>query len=239
MTNPIGSPAAAASHPARWRWLITGIVLAAGLSAITGVVSYNHGLTVARGTGNAGLVSYLLPLVPDLMIAMSSLVLFVDSMLDAERPRTAVGALVAGIGWTVAQNVAAGWHQGWGARTIDAGIPLALVVTFESLLWLFRRFREPARESAAGSAEPLGTLAVLRLLLDSAPERDLAFMMKVDRMKVRAWSAQLETALAELDGEAPERGRDSTTPAVPAASPEPAAGASPGHALAALNGSAP
>lgn len=35
----------------------------------------------------------------------------------------------------------------------------------------------------------------------------------------------------------PERGRDSTTPAVPAAS-EPAAGASQGHALAALNGSA-
>lgn len=207
----ISSPAAAATAPARTRWLATGIILAAALSAITGVISYKHGLDVARTTGNAGLVSYLLPLVPDLMIAMSSLVLFVDSLMDAERPRTAVAALVGGIGWTVAQNVAAGWHQGWGGRIIDAGIPLGFIFTFESLLWLFRRFRKPAAQDPAEvsadapeSAEPLDTMALLEALLASESERNLAFMLKVDRMKVRAWQTQLETASEEAVEDTPE-----------------------------------
>lgn len=202
---------AAGAQPHRNRWLATGIVLAAALSAITGVISYSHGLDVARTTGNAGMVSYLLPLVPDLMIAMSSLVLFVDSTLEAERPRAAVAALVAGIGWTVAQNVAAGWHQGWGGRVIDAGIPLGFVLTFELLLWLFRRFRKSAvapaadpGESGPESPEPLDTMTALQALLDSDSERMLAFVLKVDRMKVKAWRSQMETAAAEVVEGAPE-----------------------------------
>lgn len=202
--DPTDNPSVAASQPGRSRWLVTGIVLAAALSAITGIISYNHGLDVARTTGNEGLVSYLLPLVPDLMIAMSSLVLFVDSLMDAERPGTAISALVAGIGWTVAQNVAAGWHQGWGGRIIDAGIPLGFVLTFELLLWLFRRFRKPDAAIISASAgaiapdpEPLGTMAALEALVASTSERELAFILKVDRMKVKAWKGQMETASAE------------------------------------------
>lgn len=209
--NPTDNPSPTPSHPGRSRWLATGIILAAALSAITGVISYKHGLDVARTTGNAGMVSYLLPLVPDLMIAMSSLVLFVDSLMDAERPRTAISALVAGIGWTVAQNVAAGWHQGWGGRIIDAGIPLGFVLTFELLLWLFRRFRKPApggiaalTEGVLPGPEPLDTMAALRALLASESERNLAFILKVDRMKVRAWTGQLETADAEVVEDTPE-----------------------------------
>lgn len=205
------SPPAPATAPPRNRWLATGIILAAGLSAITGVISYKHGLAVARTTGNAGLVSYLLPLVPDLMIAMSSLVLFVDSLMDAERPRTAVSALVVGIGWTVAQNVAAGWHQGWGGRIIDAGTPLGFVLTFELLLWLFRRFRkspvapaaDPA-ESGPPAPEPLDTMSALEALLASETERNLAFILKVDRMKVKAWKGQLETASEEPVEDTPD-----------------------------------
>lgn len=209
--EPTDTPPPAATTPARTRWLATGITLAAALSAITGVISYKHGLDVARTTGNAGLVSYLLPLVPDLMIAMSSLVLFVDSLMDAERPRAAVAALVAGIGWTVAQNVAAGWHQGWGGRIIDAGIPLGFVLTFELLLWLFRRFRRttPGETPATGggepgSPEPLDTMAALQALLDSESERNLAFVLKVDRMKVRAWQTQMDAAAGDVVEGTPE-----------------------------------
>jgi Protein of unknown function (DUF2637) len=208
--NPTEQPPAGATAPGRNRWLVTGILLAACLSLITGVISYKHGLDVARTTGNTGMVSYLLPLVPDLMIAMSSLVLFVDSLMDAERPRTAIGALAGGIGWTVAQNVAAGWHQGWGGRIIDAGIPLGFVLTFELLLWLFRRFRRAAPGDASVTAdggtvtpEPLDAMAALQALLASESERNLAFMLKVDRMKVRAWQGQLETAGAEPVEDAP------------------------------------
>lgn len=197
------------AQPAWRRWLITGIVVAGAVAGITGVISYNHGLAIARDTGNAGLVSYLLPLVPDLSIAMSSLILFVASMADgdgADRPKPAVVAMAGGIGWTVAQNVAAGWHQGWGARVIDAGVPLALVLTFELLLWLFRRFRRLAPASPAEAAggdpqapQPLDTMAALRALLDSASSRDLAFTLGVDRNRLLAWDRRLAASAEEAD----------------------------------------
>lgn len=203
------------SDTVRSHWLVTGILLAAALSAITGVISYSHGLDVARGTGNAGLVSYLLPLVPDLMIAMSSLVLFVDSLLDAERPRPAMVALVVGVGWTVAQNVAAGWHQGWGGRTLDAGVPLAFVLTFELLLWLFRRFRKTQKAAGTGTADeqaqpvqPPTPMAALQLLMDSESERNLAFLLGVDRNRVLGWKRRLaasaESAAEDVRDDSPE-----------------------------------
>jgi len=117
-----------------------GLGLAA-LSAITGVISYEHGLDVARRVGNGGIVAYLVPLVPDLMIVTSSLTLLEASAARARRPVMAMLALVAGVGWTVAMNVAAGWQHGWGGALLAAGIPLAFVLTFESLLWLFRSGR--------------------------------------------------------------------------------------------------
>jgi hypothetical protein len=177
------------------------VALAAALSAITGIVSYKHGLTVARWTGNEGLVAYLVPLVPDLMIAMSSVTLIEASAMRVRRPATAVTALVSGIGWTVAQNIAAGWRSGWGGALIAAGIPLALVVTFESLLWLLRKRRSgEANHQGSGAApapEPRDTMTVLRELLDSESERHLAVLLKVDRMKVRSWQAALDAAAAE------------------------------------------
>ena len=129
-------------HPARTRTrlLLAGLTSAA-LAAITGVISYNHGLDVVRLVGNTGTVAYLVPLVPDLMIVTSSLTLIEASALRVARPAMAIVALLAGIGWTVAVNVAAGWRGGPGGALIAAGVPLAFVVTLESLLWLVRRGR--------------------------------------------------------------------------------------------------
>jgi hypothetical protein len=149
------------------RWLAA--LTAGTLSAITGVVSYNHGLDVVRWTGTTGYTAYLVPLVPDLMIVASSLVLIEASASAKRRPATAMGGLVAGIGWTVAQNVAAGWRNGVGGALIAAGIPLAFVLTFESLLWLYRNRRKPARTGLAADAgvDP-GTVA--SLIPDSAED---------------------------------------------------------------------
>ena len=133
--DPAGPVAASRS-----RLVLVGVSLAA-LSAITGVISYSHGLDVARWVGNAGLVAYLVPLVPDLMIVTSSLTLIEASAAKAPRPLAAMLALLVGIGWTVAQNIAAGWRNGPGGAVLAAGIPLAFVFTFESLLWLVRRGR--------------------------------------------------------------------------------------------------
>src|ERR1039457_3663375 len=156
---------ASGDHPpaTRSRRLLAALTLAA-LSAITAIVSYEHGLEVVRLAGNTGLVAFLVPLVPDLMIVTSSLTLLEASAVKAPRPGMAMVALVAGIGWTVAMNVAAGWRHGTGGALIAAGVPLAFVVTFESLLWLYRRGRggllpdtAPATHSQDEPAEPTGT----------------------------------------------------------------------------------
>lgn len=153
-----GNPAAgrtADSQPPRSqaRWLLAGLGSAA-LAAITGVISYNHGLDVVRLVGNTGTVAYLIPLVPDLMIATSSLTLIEASALGIRRPFMAMVALVAGIGWTVAVNIADGWRGGPGGALIAAGIPLAFVLTFESLLWLFRRGRGGPAVQPAPATSP-------------------------------------------------------------------------------------
>ena len=191
------------NHPAatRSRRFYTGVTLAGALSAITGVISYEHGLEVARWLGNHGLVAYLVPLVPDLLIASASLTLLEASAMRSRRPWIAMAGLVAGIGWTVAMNIGAGWHEGPGGRVLNAGIPLAFVLTFESLLWLIRRGRgatgpggSPATSSQQQPAGPLDTMAALRALLDSDSQRKLAELLKIDRNKVQAWSAMTKQA---------------------------------------------
>jgi len=138
----------------RFRLVLVGISLAV-LSAITGVISYSHGLDVARWVGNVGLVAYLVPLVPDLMIVTSSLTLIEASAVKAPRPLVAMLALLVGIGWTVAQNIAAGWRNGPGGAVLAAGIPLAFVFTFESLLWLVRRGRGGTSLPPAPATQPV------------------------------------------------------------------------------------
>lgn len=202
--NSNGTPASPSSGQpgtARSQWLVPGIALAAALSAITGIVSYKHGLDVARSTGNAGLVAYLIPLVPDLMIAMSSVTL-IEASRRRSRPPTAMVALAAGIGWTVAQNIAGGWHGGTGGRLIAAGIPLALVATFESLLWLIRHARTAIPEPPASHGQPpapMSAEAALAALVRSASERQLAELLDVSRSRVQSWKRQLAGPVADPD----------------------------------------
>ena len=191
----------------RSRWLPAGVALAAALSGITGVISYQHGLYVARLTGNTGLAVYLVPLVPDLMIAMSSVTL-IEASRRSERPPTAMVALVAGIGWTVAQNIAGGWHGGVGGRLIAAGIPLALVATFESLLWLLRNRRRGAGAPAANQSQPAGPVsaeAALKALLASDSQRRVAELLGVPRSRVQALARQVAepAETAAMNGSAP------------------------------------
>lgn len=200
-----GKPAAAAQPlpGAWWSWLAAGIVLALTVAAITGIISYEHGLDVAHATGNTGMVADLFPLVPDLIIAMSSLVLVVASAIGDGYPAAAIAALVVGIGWTVAQNVAAGLRIGPGDAVLSGGVPVAFVLTVELLLWLVRKVRRTRATVAGGAAQPVTTAAALRLLLDSASQRDLAFVMGVDRNRVLAWDRRLDGAWSEMDEPVP------------------------------------
>lgn len=184
------SPPAAARQPQRSRWLPAGVALAAALSGITGVISYQHGLYVARLTRSTGVAVYLVPLVPDLMIAMSSVTL-IEASRRSQRPLTAMTALVAGVGWTVAQNIAGGWDGGVGGRLIAAGIPLALVATFESLLWLLRNRRGAIAQPAVSQGEPLTAPAAWKALVDATSQRRLAELLDVPRTRIQAMDAKL------------------------------------------------
>jgi hypothetical protein len=121
-----------------------------GLALITGVISYQHGLEVARMAGAVGIVAYLVPLVADLMIATSSL-----SILDAARngggkPVFAWISLVFGALGTVVMNVAAAWGSGLWPCLLNGGVPVALILSYEALMEMIRR----ARQRALGDDEP-------------------------------------------------------------------------------------
>lgn len=155
------------------------------LSLITGYISYLHGFEIATIVGNPQPVALALPLVPDLMIVTSSMTLIEARANDLGRPWTAMLALIAGIGWTVAQNVAAGLHDSPGNALISAGVPLAFIATFESLLWQFRQAR------AAGQEPPLVTgpfdvaSAMRQLVTHYGSQRAAADELRIPRDHLR------------------------------------------------------
>lgn len=196
---------------------------AATLSVITGIVSYQHGLEVVRATGSTGLAAFLVPIVPDLMIVTSSLTLMEASAIGARRPWTAMAALVAGIGWTVAMNVAAGWRNGPGGALIAAAIPVAFVLTFEAFLWLARRNPVRVILAAAGQRKPPTPEAALALLIQSGSRRVVADLLDVPKSRVDTWARRFSAAASGAAGKPPAG-------AVPA-TPVPA-----GSSLASANG---
>lgn len=145
--HPTGNP-----DPSRTTRSLGGISLAA-LAGITAVISYQHGLEVVRATGTRGFVAYLVPLVADLMIFASSLALLDAAQSDQPRPRLAACSLAFGIVATVAMNVASGWHHGYGGALVSALAPVALVLSYETLMGMVRRGRRQTTVHEAEAAE--------------------------------------------------------------------------------------
>ena len=117
------------------------------LAAITAVISYQHGLDVVRATGTTGWVAYLVPIVADLMIYASSLALLDAAQRRQPRPRLAMASLAFGIVATVAMNVASGWAHGYGGALVSALAPVALVLSYETLMGMIRRGPESPTEA--------------------------------------------------------------------------------------------
>jgi hypothetical protein len=178
----------------------TGVAALAALSAITGYISYLHGYQIAILVGNPKEVAYWLPLVPDLMIVTSSMTLLEARATTGARPLMSMVALAAGIGWTVAQNVAAGLHDSTGNAVISAGVPLAFVLTFESLLWQFRQNRD--RSHPATDAGPVDVADTLQRLVEHyGSQRRAVAELRIPRDHLR----KLITAPADvaLNGSGP------------------------------------
>jgi hypothetical protein len=150
-------------------------------------------------------VAYLVPFLADLVILGASAALLDASRQDQSRPPLAMVALVAGIGVTLAMNVAAGWGNG-PAGALVAGWPaVAFILALESLAGILRRGRGALSPIAPGvppatssRPQPLSTKAALAALLDSASQRQLAELLGVPRSRIKAWTGRLDPVAGEL-----------------------------------------
>lgn len=152
MPEPTDPPPAATSSTR----VLAGCALA-GVSAIAAVVSYLHGLAVVRAVGATGPVAYLIPFLADLVILGAT-----TSLLDAARRRVAmplltVLSLLAGVGVTLAMNVAAGVGHGLAGALVAGWPAVAFILALESLAGMVRRGRggESARPAPAAPGQEL------------------------------------------------------------------------------------
>lgn len=179
------------------------VAVLALLALIAGVISYEHGLVVARATRQPELVVWLLPLVPDLMIVGGSITLIEAASLALPRPLISLLAVLVGIGWTVAQNVAGGWDGGPGGRLVSGGVPVAFFLTFETLVWLLRQRRTrpdtttqqpPATATAETQpAAPKTVEGVMQDFFALTSEREAAAVLGVTRDKIRTLKTRFTT----------------------------------------------
>lgn len=134
------------------RWSTTGVVV--GVAVVAAIVSYRHALSVVRAHGEDGPTAYLLPLTVDGLIYAASMV-----MLTAARQRVSVPPLARvllglGIVATLAANVMHGAGSGPVGAVVAAWPAVALVGSYELLMWVVRTGRGPALGAGEGEREP-------------------------------------------------------------------------------------
>ncbi|GAA2092217.1 DUF2637 domain-containing protein [Actinomadura alba] len=133
-----------------------GGTLLAALAAITAIISYQHGLQVVRASGTTGWVAYLVPLVPDLSIAACSLAVLLAALHGLGRPPLAWAGLVFGVAATLCMNIAAGWTHGYAGALVSALAPVALLLSYETLMDMIRRIRQRAEQQPPAAAAEHG-----------------------------------------------------------------------------------
>lgn len=233
-----------------WKWLRTwwSSLLAGGgfavVAGVTGRISYVHIQALTLALHQPASLAQIMPFGVDGLIVVGSV-----ALLQAGDTQPWVGwvCVVPGAIVSLFANVWSYISYGWlSAAWAGVASMSFIVATFTLERWLKAQFKrptqggsgtpgEPSPEAFPGAAgggrpevpHPLSTLEALGALLDSEKERELAFLLKVDRNKIRAWKGQLDAADGEPGEDAPE-----DVPELPA-------GADQGPALAGLNGSGP
>lgn len=193
------------SHPPRTRRArrfagSIAFLIAAGAA----YVSYTHGLDVARWVGNTGAVAYVVPALPDGLIAISTVSLYEAAQTTGQRPPWAIVGLVLGIGLTIVMNVAAGTRHGWGGALVAAMVPVVLLLALEILTGVVRRGRAgastapgPAAQAVVEPAEAIPGQPPaewldeqIRTLRTRMSERATAEALGISRTRVRTVTAR-------------------------------------------------
>lgn len=133
----------------------TGVVLS--IAAFAGYISYRHAYELAIKNGENAWAAWALPLTIDGLIFSASMVILRANRHGAKVPGMAWVAMALGILATLGANVAHGVPYGIVGMLTAAWPAVALVVSFEMLMRLFKPLRstETADEpEAAPSVEP-------------------------------------------------------------------------------------
>jgi hypothetical protein len=136
-------------HLVRW----STVVAVAAVAIVAGWVSYEHALAVVRAHGETGAVARVYPATVDGLIYSASMVLLDAARRRVSAPRLARWLLAAGIGATLAANVAAGLHFGPVGAVVAAWPALALVGSYELLMLIIRAGAAPGIPSLDDAAE--------------------------------------------------------------------------------------
>lgn len=119
------------------RWSTVAAV--AAVAVVAGWVSYMHAYDVVAAHGEHGILARLYPGTIDGLIYAASMVLLDAARRGVHAPALARWLLAAGIGATLFANVLAGAAYGLLGAAVAAWPALALVGSYELLMWLVRR----------------------------------------------------------------------------------------------------
>jgi len=258
MQNRIGTPAGTASHPRRWPLIL--IALPAAVAIWSGWV----GLAGMCGFGLVqpfpGIAAWHLDTRITLSVGVEAYAAYalgiwispgdIPAAARAFARRSAVGSLLLGMGGQVVFHLLAAGHRTaapWPVVMAVSCLPVAVLGFGAGLTHLLRLdgtepepSPDPAPETPPEQPEPVVPTAAetaARAALMATIRAGNPLSRNQLETRFRLTRAEATKLRAEYINEAaPERVRDSTTPAVPGALA--AAGASQGHVPAASNGSA-
>jgi hypothetical protein len=188
----------------------SAIAIVSAIALTAAVISYNHALEVIRAWTAQGWLNYLVPLLPDGLILLSSVAIYEAARAAVTKPRWAYVGLVLGCVVTVVLNVAAGWHEGWGARCINGFVPVVLLLALEILAGILRRGRAGMSQAPVPAAPddvvpPLSLDEAIRSAAPFMSQRDLAAAFGVSRTTViRKLRPVPELAAASTNGSGPD-----------------------------------
>src|SRR5690349_3739496 len=134
------------------RWSTVAAV--AGVAIVAGWVSYLHAYDVVAAHGEHGILARLYPGTIDGLIYAASMVLLDAARRRVTPPPLARWLLTAGIAATLFANVLAGAAYGVLGAAVAAWPALALVGSYELLMWLVRQ-GVPAVSAGVPGPEPV------------------------------------------------------------------------------------
>lgn len=138
--------AASADEAVRLSSIAVVVLVAVGAA----VVSYRHAYDLVHAHGETGTTAAIVPATVDGMIYASSMVLLQSARRGHRGSWLAYVGLSLGVMATVAANVAHGWAHGLIGALVGAWPAVALVLSYEMLMWIVRADRSP--KDAGGDA---------------------------------------------------------------------------------------